>query len=166
MVVFFLQRNFYNCQIGTFRKYRVSIWQLCVWQTWLLWVGNSDMTLTHKESSDLCWTHDDSVPCDWVKCEGHTNAGGATEVVGVAHVALTAEGTPAVHTLAIPTQVGQNLTLINICGKTKSHIQFHTHEWHHKKAISCYWVLHRTIIGSPQMVDCRPKVDQQCIGKI
>lgn len=42
------------------------------------------------------------------------SAGGAAEIVSVAHIAVAAEGTHAVNTLAILTQVGHNLTLIDI----------------------------------------------------
>lgn len=84
--------------------------------------GNSGMTLTCNKSRDLCWAYEDYLPSDWVKCKSRTNTGGASEVVGVAHVAVAAEGTHIVNTLAIPTQVGQDPTLINICGNKESHL--------------------------------------------
>lgn len=77
--------------------------------------------LKHLHSSIYFLTSDITLALDWVKCEGRTNAGGAAEVIGVANIAMAEEGTQLVNTLAILTQVWQNLTLVDICGNKESH---------------------------------------------
>ncbi len=47
-----------------------------------------------------------------------TDTGSASEVIGVTHVAMAAEGADAVDALAVLTQVRHHLTLVDVCKNT------------------------------------------------